>query len=102
MGGNVPLGYNPNGRTLTINEAEAMTVRAIYRLYHTHKTIFEVTNKARRLGLRSKRRTTPSGEVKGGNAIDRGHIYHILTNPIYAGRIHHRSPASSLMRPVIA
>ena len=81
MGGNVPLGYDPNGRTLTINETEAMTVCAIYRLYHTHKTIFEVTNKARRLGLRSKRRTTPSGEVKGGNAIDRGHIYHILTNP---------------------
>ena len=102
MGGNVSLDYDPNGRTLTINEAEAMTVRAIYRLYHTHKTIFEVTTKARRLGLRSKRRTTPSGEVKGGNAIDRCDIYHILTNPIYAGRIRYRSPASYLMKPVIA
>ena len=70
MGGSVPLGYDPNGRTLTINEAEAITVRAIYRLYYSHKTIFEVTNKARRLGLRSKRRTTPSGEIKGGNEID--------------------------------
>ena len=55
MGGSVPLGYDPNGRTLTINETEAMTVRAIYRLYHSDKAIFEVTNKARRLGLRSKR-----------------------------------------------
>ena len=101
MGGNVPLGYDPNGRTLTINEAEAMTVRAIYRLYHIHKTIFEVTNKARRLGLRSKRRTTPSGEVKGGNAIDRGHIYHILTNPIYAGRIRHKKQVFEGQHPAI-
>ena len=101
MGGNVPLGYDPNGRTLTINEAEAMTVRAIYRLYHTYKTIFEVTNKARRLGLRSKHRTTPSGEVKGGNAIDRGHIYHILTNPIYAGRIRHKKQVFEGQHPAI-
>jgi len=102
MGGNVPLGYDPNGRTLTINESEAETVRAIYRMYHTHKTTFEVTTEAKRKGLRSKRRTTPSGEIKGGNLIDRGHIYHILTNPIYAGRIRHRLPASSLMKPAIA
>jgi hypothetical protein len=101
MGGNVPLGYDPNGRTLTINEAEAMTVRAIYRLYHAHRTIFEVTAKARRLALRSKRRTTPSGEVKGGNAIDRGHIYHILTNPIYAGRIRHKKQVFEGQHPAI-
>jgi len=78
MGGSVPLGYGSNGRTLTINEAEAITVRAIYRLYYSHKTIFELTNKARRLGLRSKRRTTPSGEIKGGNVIDRGNILRSL------------------------
>lgn len=101
MGGSVPLGYDPNGRTLTINETEAMTVRAISRLYHTHKTIFEVTNKARRLCLRSKRRITPSGEVKGGNAIDRGHIYYILTNPIYAGCIRHKKQVFEGEHPAI-
>ena len=101
MGGSVPLGYDPNGRTLTINEAEAMTVRAIYRLYHSHKTIFEVTNKVRRLGLRSKRRTTPSGEIKGGNVIDRGNIYYILTNPIYAGRIRHKKQVFEGQHPAI-
>ncbi|WP_292083534.1 MULTISPECIES: hypothetical protein [unclassified Brevundimonas] len=33
MGGGVPLGYDPDGRTLTINPAEAETVRGIYRRY---------------------------------------------------------------------
>ena len=33
MGGFVPIGYEANGRTLIINEAEAETVRTIYRLY---------------------------------------------------------------------
>src|SRR5689334_19980255 len=33
MGGNVPLGYDPNGRTLTINESEAKTVHALFQLY---------------------------------------------------------------------
>jgi hypothetical protein len=51
--------------------------------------------------LRSKRRTTPSGEVKGGNAIDRGHIYHILTNPIYAGRIRHKKQVFEGQHPAI-
>ncbi len=101
MGGNVPLGYDPNGRTLTINESEAETVRAIYRMYHTHKTTFEVTTEAKRKGLRSKRRTTPSGEIKGGNVIDRGHIYHILTNPIYAGRIRHKKAVFEGQHPAI-
>ena len=32
MGGSVPLGYEPDGRTLSINEAEAKTVRTLYAL----------------------------------------------------------------------
>lgn len=101
MGGNVPLGYDPNGRTLTINEKEARTVRVIYQMYQTHQSIFEVVVEARRAGLRSKRRTAPSGEISGGNAIDRGHIYHILTNPIYAGRIRHKKEVFEGQHPPI-
>jgi hypothetical protein len=38
-------------------------------------------------GLRSRRRETSDGNLTGGNHLDRGHIYHVLTNPLYAGRI---------------
>ena len=36
MGGRVPLGYEKDGRTLRINEAEAETVRTLYALYRKH------------------------------------------------------------------
>jgi len=101
IGGNVPLGYDPNGRTLTINEKEAGTVCRIYHLYQTHQSILEVVAEAKRAGLRSKRRTTPSGEISGGKTIDRGHIYHILTNPIYAGRIRHKKEVFEGQHPAI-
>ena len=39
MGGNVPLGYDPDGRTLKINAPEADTVRTLYDLYEQLGTI---------------------------------------------------------------
>ncbi len=90
MGGQVPMGYDPDGRTLKINEPEAETIRTLYALYEEHGTIRQVKEKADALLLRTRRRTLSSGETRGGGAFDRGHIHHILTNPVYAGRIRHR------------
>jgi len=91
MGGLVPLGYDADGRTLKINEREAATVRRIYDLYQEHGTVREVKAAADDLGLRSKQRCTASGKRTGGVPFDRGHIHHILINPIYAGRIKHKA-----------
>jgi DNA invertase Pin-like site-specific DNA recombinase len=90
MGGQVPMGYDPDGRTLKINNREADTIRMLYSLYEEHGTIREVKEQADVLGLLTRRRTLASGETRGGGAFDRGHIHHILTNPVYAGRIRHR------------
>ena len=90
MGGQVPLGYDADGRTLKINEPEADTVRLLYDLYEQLGKIRTVKEEADRLGLRSRRRKLNDGTILGGGAFDRGHIHHILTNPIYAGRIRHR------------
>jgi site-specific DNA recombinase len=90
MGGNVPLGYDADGRTLKINEAEAQRVRTLYDLYRETGTIRQVKEKARALGLKTRRRVAPDGRASGGQLFDRGHIYQILTNPIYAGRIRHK------------
>jgi len=90
MGGQVPMGYDPDGRTLKINDREAGTIRKLYALYEEHGTIREVKEQADALGLRTRRRLLSSGETRGGGAFDRGHIHHILTNPVYAGRIRHR------------
>jgi len=90
MGGYVPLGYEADGRTLKINAEEAQTIKALYDLYLKHKLIRLVKEEAVKLELRSKRRTNAKGITRGGNNFDRGHIYHILSNPIYAGRIRHK------------
>ena len=90
MGGAVPIGYDPDGRTLKIDEVEAGTVRSLYDLYQQHGSIRAVREAAERLGPRTRRRGSATGNVSGGGFFDRGHIYHILTNPVFAGRIRHR------------
>lgn len=39
MGGNVPLGYDADGRTLAINTKAAQTIQTLYALYEQHGTI---------------------------------------------------------------
>src|SRR5437016_5588462 len=87
MGGNVPLGYDASERTLVINRAEAETVRRIFALYRELGCVRRVKEEADRLGLRTKRSTTASGTERGGRSFSRGHIYHLLSNPIYIGEI---------------
>ena len=101
MGGQVPMGYDPDGRTLKINTAEAETIRTLFGLYERLGTIRAVKEEAAHLGLRTRRRETVTGNVSGGGPFDRGHIYHILTNPIYAGRIRHRTVIHDGQHPAI-
>ena len=101
MGGYVPLGYDADGRTLRINVEEARTVRTLYDLYHEHGTIRAVKEAAEALGLRSKRRTVTDGRMRGGIPFDRGHIHHILTNPLYVGRIRHKGKDYDGQHPAI-
>jgi site-specific DNA recombinase len=101
MGGKVPLGYDPDGRTLKVNETEAPTICRLYDLYEELGTIRQVKEEADLLGLRSRARTAADGTLSGGGAFDRGHIHHILTNPIYAGRIRHRRQVYAGQHPAI-
>ena len=90
MGGRVPLGYEKDGRTLRINEAEAETVRTLYALYRKHGTLRQVKAEADRLRLRTKQRFAVDGTRTGGLPFRRGHLHCLLTNPLYAGRIRHQ------------
>src|SRR5438445_5799556 len=90
MGGNVPLGYDASERTLIVNPAEAETVRRIFALYRELGCVRRVKKEADRLGLRTKRSTTANGSERGGKPFSRGHIYNLLSNPIYIGEIAHK------------
>jgi DNA invertase Pin-like site-specific DNA recombinase len=90
MGSNVPLGYGASERTLVVNPAEAETVRHIFALYRELGGVRRVKEQADRLGLRTKRSTTANGAERGGRSFSRGHIYKLLSNPIYVGQIAHK------------
>ncbi len=92
MGGNVPLGYDASERTLVINPTEAETVRRIFALYLELGCVRRVKDEADRLGLHTKRttRTRADGAERGGKPFTRGHIYAVLSNPIYIGQIAHK------------
>jgi DNA invertase Pin-like site-specific DNA recombinase len=90
MGGWVPIGYDRKDRTLTVNETEAVTVRTISDLFLKLKNVRRVQTELMRLNLTTKPHETPRGRAIGGLSFARGHIYKILSNPLYIGEIEHR------------
>src|SRR4030088_183606 len=101
MGGNVPLGYDADERTLVINPAEAETVRHIFALYRELGCVRRVKEEADRLGLRTKCRTAANGTERGGKPFSRGHLYTLLSNPIYTGQIAHRGALHPGQQPAL-
>jgi hypothetical protein len=101
MGGWVPLGFDADGRTLKINEIEAETVRRLFRIYLELGTVASLVIKAKRLGLTTKPYVAKTGRTIGGRAFSRGHLYKILSNPLYAGEIAHRGRQFPGQHPAI-
>jgi site-specific DNA recombinase len=101
MGGNVPLGYDASERTLVLNPAEAETVRRIFNLYRELGCVRRVKEEADRLGLRTKCSTTADGTKRGGKPFSRGHLYGLLSNPIYTGRIAHKGELYAGLHPAL-
>lgn len=91
MGGNVPMGFDADGRTLKINECEAKKVRNIFNLYLKHQSLIQVKQEADHLNIRTSARTSQrSGRNTGNKLISRSNLHAILSNPIYAGMIRHK------------
>src|SRR5437762_8069325 len=101
MGGNVPLGYDADERTLVINPADAETVRRIFALYRELGCVRRVKEEADRLGLRTKCSKTANGTERGGKAFSRGHLYTLLSNPIYTGQIAHKGEHHTGQHPAL-
>src|SRR3954470_2049138 len=89
MGGTPPLGYDALARKLVVNPAEAETVRRIFALYLELGCVRRLKETVDRLGWTTKRFTTAAGHIQGGRPFSRGHLYRILSNPIYLGQIAH-------------
>ena len=93
MGGYPPLGYDVKDRKLVVNEAEAETVRYIFRRYQEFGSVRLLKEHLDADGIVSKRRTAPDGRPYGGKPIARGALYHMLQNRLYRGEIVHKNQA---------
>ncbi len=96
MGGVVPMGYEVIKRELCIHDGEAQSVRQLYDLYLKLRTVRAVKVKADNLGIASR----PTTRCASGS-LNRGHIYNILTNPIYIGKIVHKKLVHNGMHKAI-
>ncbi len=89
MGGNPPLGYDVKDKKLIVNEAEAETVRSIFRQYREIESVRELRDRLAAEGVTSKRRVRRDGSIVGGKPINRGALYHLLHNRPYRGEMVH-------------
>jgi site-specific DNA recombinase len=86
MGGVVPLGYRVENRHLVIEPAEALTVQHLFERYLELRSVRALADEASASGLAGK----ASVDGKPGRPFGRGNLYHLLSNPIYVGKIRHR------------
>lgn len=89
MGGCVPLGYRVEKRELVVDDQEAQHIRTVYDQYLKLGSVRTVKDAADALGIRSRPTSRTPGSLLG-----LGHIYRILTNPIYMGKISHKGVLS--------
>lgn len=89
MGGTVPIGYRVEDKKLVVVPETATTVRRIFELYLELGSVREVKAACDRQGIVTSVRTSRSGRTTGGTSFSRGHIYWLLRNPIYIGRVKH-------------
>jgi site-specific DNA recombinase len=90
MGGVVPLGYRVENRALHVVEEHAAFIRDLFGRYLEIGSVVRLKAILDREDTRSPLRTDGTGKTTGGGLISRGHLYKILSNPIYRGRLTHK------------
>jgi len=90
MGGRVPLGYDTVNKQLVVNQAEAAIVRQLFEMYLQLKSVPKLKDECDRAGFKTKVQHQQNGKTVGGKSLSRGHLYTLLTKPLYVGQVVHR------------
>jgi site-specific DNA recombinase len=101
MGGVVPLGYRVEDRALHIVDHHAAIVRSLFRRYLEAGSVVRLKQRLDSEEVRLPIRIDGGGRSTGGGLFSRGHIYKILSNPIYVGRIAHKGQVHEGQHPPI-
>jgi site-specific DNA recombinase len=90
MGGIVPLGYRVADRALHVVDDHADIVRSLFRRYLETGSVVRLKQQLDAENVRIPIRVDGAGRSTGGGLFSRGHVYKLLSNPIYVGRIAHK------------
>jgi site-specific DNA recombinase len=92
VGGHPLLGYDvdPHGSKLVVNEEEALRVRAIFELYLQHQGLIPAVQELEKRGWLTKRWQTRKGHSRGGQRFTKSSLHHLLTNPVYLGKVRYK------------
>ncbi|QHE84877.1 recombinase family protein [Hydrogenophaga sp. BPS33] len=90
MGGVAPVGYRAKNRTLEFEEPHASRIRELYALYLKINCLTRLTEAVEAKGWLTPQRENKRLGYGGNKKFSRGHLHHILRNPIYAGLVHHQ------------
>ena len=90
MGGIVPLGYKAEEKKLIVNPEEAETVRYLFERYLELSSVKKLSEDAKSKGLAGRTYKQKNGEIRKTSPFGRGNLYHLLSNPIYIGKIRHQ------------
>lgn len=105
MGGLAPIGYvagvDANQRSLAIEEPRAAMVRELYQLYLQLGRVSALVAEVNRRGWVTPARATRREGAAGGRPFSRGHLYRILSNPVYIGQIVHKDEVFAGQHPAI-
>lgn len=89
MGGFPPYGYTKTESGLKIDPSEAEILRDLFQTYLDLKCVRSLVEYADRCGYKTRRLEFKSGRIRGGKGFTRGGLYHLLSNPLYIGKIKH-------------
>src|SRR5215213_2817988 len=101
MGGVVPLGYRVENRALHIVEDHASLIRRLFAGYLELGSVSALKCRLDAVALHVPERVDGAGRRCGGKPFSRGHLYKILTNPIYIGRLSHKGKTYDGLHPAI-
>jgi len=103
MGGNNPVGYQRVNKQLVPYEPERDTVRMIFEGYLETGCLNLLYNRLLDAGIQSHERVSSKGVQHGGRPFSQGALHHILTNPVYIGKIRHKTKVyDGLHEPLIS
>lgn len=92
LGGVPPLGYTVDRerKRLVVMPDEAELVRRVFRRFLECGSVVSLARELNDQGHTTKSWTTKKGKVRPGRPWNKAHIYRLLTNPTYIGRIKHK------------